>query len=86
MYAESPDRSTTIQAKAKILAGLLRGYTKREIEMLTRYYLNQEDERDIVADLGASSQEFSRLRERLRKSVGRECPTESARARSAAAG
>lgn len=86
MYAESPDRSTRIQAKAKILARLLRGYTKREIEMLTRYYLNQDDERDIVADLGASSQEFSRLRARLRKSVGQEFPAGPARARSAAAG
>ncbi len=62
-------RSARIRAKADALARQLGGCTKREIEMLTRYYVDGAPEGEILAAFGASQEEFARLRARLRASL-----------------
>lgn len=72
-----------IAAKSNALSHVLKHCSKRELEMLIRYYVNGEEESHVLADMDASAEEFARLRASLRKRVGSETPP---RARSAAAG
>ncbi len=71
---------------AKLLQQQLRGCSRRELEMLIRYYANGQDEATVLRQMGASAEEFARLRRRLRHSVMPETPREPPRVKTASAG
>ena len=81
-----PEAHASIQAMSKLLAQQLRGCSRRELEMLTRYYANGQEEETVLREMGASAEEFARLRLRLRRSAMPETPREPPRAKTAAAG
>ena len=82
---DAPSRSPRIQEKAAELSARLKHCTKRELEMLIRYYVNGQDEQTVLSHMGATREEFACLRGKLRKSVMPERPVTPPKARSAMA-
>lgn len=82
---DAPNRSPRIQEKAAELSARLKYCTKRELEMLIRYYVNGQDEQTVLSHMGATQEEFACLRGKLRKSVMPERPVTPSKARSVTA-
>jgi len=80
-FAKNP--TPRIQSKAAELSGRLKHCTKRELEMLIRYYMNGQDEKTMLLHMGVTPEEFRQLRSKLRKSILSERPAQLPRARSA---
>ena len=55
-----------VQMKANALASRLRHCSKREFEMLIRYYVHGQDEVEVRSAMRATAQEFADLRARMR--------------------
>ena len=70
--AEAGPAHARIQAKAKVLERALRGCGRRELEMLIRYYVNGQESEQALDSTGATEEEFSLLRRRLRRLVATE--------------
>ena len=64
-----PEARARVQARTAMLATSFKGCTKRELEMLIRYYVSGEDEQAVLARFGATQAEFQQLRAKLRKSA-----------------
>lgn len=76
---------TRVQLKAEQLKQVLAGCSKREIEMLIRYYVNGESLEAVTATMGVTREEFLLLKWRLRRAASSESGKKPA-ARHASAG
>ncbi len=65
--AFGPAAHDRVVSMSRRLAVLLAGCSKRELEMLIRYYVHGQDERSVMAAMGCSRSEFACLRARLRE-------------------
>lgn len=66
-----------VQVMSAALKQCLRTCTRREIELLTRYYAGGEDEKTVLAHTKITAEEFARLRRKLKRtaaSAGTEQP------------
>jgi hypothetical protein len=60
------DADGAVEAQARILAQELRHYSKRDREMLLRYYVRGQDVRQILQDMGVTESEFLMAKARLK--------------------
>jgi hypothetical protein len=81
----SPSHAS-IQAKAKLLEKAIHGCSKREMEMLIRYYVHGQDTQQVLDSMGATEEEFTKLKWRLRRLATAEMRGLRPKTRAAAAG
>jgi hypothetical protein len=58
-----------IAHKSKILSRMVNRCSKRELEMLIRYYIRGQDEQRVITEMGCTAEEFEKLRVKMRRSV-----------------
>ena len=66
-----------IANKSKLLSGMVDRCSKRELEMLIRYYIHGQDEQQVIREMECSAEEFERLRVKMRSSVIPQDPLKS---------
>ena len=66
-----------IQAKAEVLKSALRDCSKRDLEMLIRYYVNGQDIDQVTSAMGATEEELNVLKWRFRRLAAAEKRTRS---------
>jgi len=81
-----PDAHQRIQAKSAFLAGYLSHCSKRELDMLVRFYIHGQDEDRVAAEMRATPEEFASLRARLRAYAADRFRNRSSKASAASAG
>ncbi len=72
-----------IAHKSKLLSRMINRCSKRELEMLIRYYVHGQDEQRVINEMGCTAEEFEQLRIRMRRSV---IPPDPLKSRTATAG
>jgi hypothetical protein len=80
------DAHQRVQIKANALASRLRHCSKRELEMLVRYYVHGQDEVEVRSVMRATAEEFAGLRARMRLAAGSAKSGEPPRTKAATAG
>ena len=83
---ETSSSHAGIQTKAKVLQQALRGCSKREMEMLIRYYVHGQDARQVLDSMGATEEEFAKAKWRLRRLAMAETRGRQPKTKAASAG
>jgi RNA polymerase sigma-70 factor (ECF subfamily) len=67
---ESPEESMISQQRAEIMESVLRSISKRDREILTRFYLLEQTKQQICADMNLSETQFRLLKSRAKTRFG----------------
>jgi RNA polymerase sigma-70 factor, ECF subfamily len=67
---ESPEESVISRQRVEIMETVLRSLSRRDREILTRFYLMEQTQEDICADMGLSDTQFRLLKSRAKARFG----------------
>lgn len=66
----NPEESAILRQNAELMANVLRSVSRRDREILTRFYLQEQTQEEICSDMGLSETQFRLLKSRAKARFG----------------
>ncbi|MBL8231070.1 MAG: sigma-70 family RNA polymerase sigma factor [Bryobacterales bacterium] len=69
-FNEGPEQTAIVQQKAELMEKILRGLNKRDREILTRFYLDEQPQEQICEEMQLTDTQFRLLKSRAKTRFG----------------
>jgi DNA-directed RNA polymerase specialized sigma24 family protein len=69
-WRENPERTVIAQQRAEIARRVLNGVSRRDRDILNRFYVLEQSQEQICADMGLSYNQFRLLKSRAKARFG----------------